>query len=72
MSRGTPITSEEERRKRSAAAVRKYESTRWRVNLILPADTKDRIEALNTGKSNTAFLKDVILTELDRLEKVLK
>lgn len=50
-------------------AVRKYESNNYRLNIVFPKGTKERIEKLDLGKSNSAFIRDVILSELDRLEK---
>lgn len=53
-------------------AVRKYESNNYRLNIVFPKGTKERIEKLDLGKSNSAFIRDVILSELDRLEKKIK
>jgi hypothetical protein len=50
-------------------AVRKYENNNYRLNIVFPKGTKERIEKLNLGKSNSAFIRDVVLSELDRLEK---
>ena len=50
-------------------AVRKYESNNYRLNIVFPKGTKERIEKLDLGKSNSAFIRDVVLSELDRLEK---
>lgn len=50
-------------------AVRKYESNNYRLNIVFPKGTKERIEKLDLSKSNSAFIRDVILSELDRLEK---
>ena len=50
-------------------AVRKYESNNYRLNIVFPRGTKERIEKLDLGKSNSAFIRDVVLSELDRLEK---
>lgn len=60
-------TTEAQRR-----AVREYENRNYRLNLTFPAGTKERIEALKLNKSNSAFIRDTILAELDRLEKTLK
>lgn len=60
-------TTEAQRR-----AVRNYENNNYRLNLTFPKGTKERIEALNLDKSNSAFIRDTILNELDRLEKILK
>lgn len=53
-------------------AVRKYEKNNWRLNIVFPYGTKERIEALKLNKSNTAFVRDTILSKLDELEKILK
>lgn len=53
-------------------AVRKYENNNYRLNLTFPAGTKERIEALQLNKTNSAFIRDTILTKLDELEKILK
>lgn len=50
-------------------AVRKYENSNYRLNIVFPKGTKERIEKLSLGKSNSAFIRDVVLSELDRLEK---
>lgn len=50
-------------------AVRKYESNNYRLNIVFPKGTRERIEKLDLGKSNSAFIRDVVLSELDRLEK---
>lgn len=50
-------------------AVRKYENNNYRLNIVFPKGTKERIEGLGLGKSNSAFIRDVVLSELNRLEK---
>lgn len=50
-------------------AIRKYENSNYRLNIVFPKGTKERIEKLGLGKSNSAFIRDVVLSELDRLEK---
>jgi hypothetical protein len=50
-------------------AVRKYENNNYRLNIVFPKGTKERIEKLGLGKSNSAFIRDVVLSELDKLEK---
>lgn len=50
-------------------AVRKYENNNYRLNIVFPKGTKERIEKLDLGKSNSAFIRDVVLSEVDRLEK---
>ena len=34
--------------------------------------TKERIEALGLDKSNSAFIRDTVISKLDELEKILK
>ena len=53
-------------------AVRTFEKNNYRLNIVFPKDTKERIEKLNLNKSNSAFIRDTVLAELDRLEKILK
>lgn len=60
-------TSEAQRR-----AVREYEKKNYRLNIVFPTGTKERIEALNLNKTNSAFIRDTILSKLDELEKILK
>lgn len=50
-------------------AVRKYENNNYRLNIVFPKGTKERIEKLGLDKSNSAFIRDIVLSELDRLEK---
>ena len=67
--------AENETRKTTEAqrkAVRNYEQNNYRLNLTFPKGTKERIEALNLNKSNSAFIRDTILAKLDELEKILK
>ena len=45
------------------------ENNNYRLNIVFPKGTKERIEKLDLGKSNSAFIRDVVLSELDRLEK---
>lgn len=49
-------------------AVRKYEQNNYRLNLTFPKGTDKRIEALNLGKSNSAFIRETVLNKLDELE----
>ena len=60
-------TTEAQRR-----AVRTYEKNNYRLNLTFPRGTKERIEALNLDKTNSAFIRDTVLSKLDELEKILK
>lgn len=62
-----PKTSEAQRK-----AVREYEKRNYRLNIVFPDGTKERIEALGLEKTNSAFIRDTVLTKLDELEKILK
>lgn len=53
-------------------AVREYERNNYRLNIVFPKGTKERIEALRLNKTNSAFIRDTILNKLDELEKILK
>lgn len=53
-------------------AVREYEKRNYRLNIVFPDGTKERIEALNLNKTNSAFIRDTVLSKLDELEKILK
>lgn len=50
-------------------AVRTYEQNNYRLNIVFPKGTKERIEALNLNKTNSAFIRDTIINKLDELEK---
>lgn len=60
-------TSEAQRK-----AVREYEKNNYRLNIVFPKGTKERIEALNLSKTNSAFIRDTVISKLDELEKILK
>ena len=53
-------------------AVRNYEKNNYRLNIVFPKGTKERTEKLGLDKSNSAFIRDTILSKLDELEKILK
>lgn len=53
-------------------AVRKYENNNYRLNIVFPAGTKERIENLKIEKTASAFIRDTVLAKLDELEKILK
>ena len=53
-------------------AVREYEKRNYRLNIVFPDGSKERIEALNLNKTNSAFIRDTVLSKLDELEKILK
>ena len=52
------------------ARVKATMAKRDRINIILPEGTNARIDALGFNRSD--FAKTLILTELDRLEKMKK
>ena len=58
----------EQRRK----AVRNYENNNYRVNIVFPKGTKERIESLGLNKTASAFVRDTVLSKIDELEKILK
>ena len=60
-----PITPEENRRR-----VKETMKDRDRINIILQKGTNQRIDDL--GFKRSEFAKSLILTELDRLEKIRK
>lgn len=64
----TQLKTSEAQRK----AVRDYERNNYRLNIVFPKGTKERIESLGLNKTNSAFIRDTILTKLDELEKILK
>ena len=49
-------------------AINKYNSKFDRIAVNLPIGTKERIKEL-TGKSCNAYISDLVLTELERLER---
>ncbi len=53
-------------------AVREYEKNNYRLNIVFPKGTKERIEALGLEKTNSAFIRDTVISKLDELEKILK
>ena len=53
-------------------AVREYEKNNYRLNIVFPKGTKERIESLGLNKTNSAFIRDTVLSKLDELEKILK
>ncbi|CDD64184.1 unknown [Firmicutes bacterium CAG:882] len=56
-------TSEAQRK-----AIRKYEKENYRLNIVFPKGTKERIEALNLKITNSAFIRDTIIEKLNELE----
>ena len=53
-------------------AIRNYEKNNYRLNIVFPKGTKERIEALGLDKTNSAFIRDTVIAKLDELEKILK
>lgn len=58
----------EQRRK----AVREYEKRNYRLNIVFPDGTKERIESLGLNKTASAFVRDTVLAKIDELEKILR
>lgn len=52
-------------------AVQDFYDRNYRIPVVFPKDTKERIEALAGGKSNSAFIRDIVLAKLDELERIL-
>lgn len=61
-----------EQREARRKAVRRYEEKNYRLNIVFPAGTKERIEALGLNKTASAFVREAVLNKLDELEKILK
>ncbi len=53
-------------------AVREYEKRNYRLNIVFPDGTKERIENLKLNKTASAFVRDTVLSKLDELERILK
>ncbi len=53
-------------------AVREYERRNYRLNIVFPDGTKERIEHLGLNKTASAFIRDTVLSKLDELERILK
>ena len=52
-------------------AVREYEKKNDRINVIFPAGTRDRMQAVGV-KNPSTFIKEVVAAELERMEKYRK
>lgn len=50
-------------------AVRAYEQRNYRLNIVFPSGTKERIESLGLNTTASAFIRDTVLSKLDELEK---
>lgn len=60
----------EEKAKKNREAVKKCMQNKDRINVILPKGTLDRINAY--GLKTNAFAKELILAELDRMDRMKK
>ena len=60
----------EKQKEQRKKAVEKYQKSVDRVNCMLPSGTKERIK--KTGMSCNAFIKECVISELDRIEKYSK
>ena len=63
----TELKTSEAQRK----AVREYEKKNDRINVIFPAGTRKRMEAVGV-KNQSTFIKEVVAAELERMEKYRK
>jgi len=61
----------EEQKAARQKAVRNYEKNNYRLNIVFPKGTKERIEKLGLDKTNSAFIRDTVLAKLDELEKMM-
>lgn len=52
-------------------AVREYEKRNDRINVIFPEGTRERMKQLGIDKPST-FIKEIVSSELDRMEKYMK
>ena len=52
-------------------AVREYEKKNDRINVIFPAGTRDRMQAVGV-KNPSTFINEVVAAELERMEKYRK
>lgn len=52
-------------------AVREYEKKNDRINVIFPAGTRDRMQAVGI-KNPSTFIKAVVAAELEKMEKYRK
>ena len=69
------ILEEKDKRRTTEAqrkAVRKYEKNNYRLNIVFPKGTKERIEALGMNKTASSFVRDTVLAKIDELEKIFK
>ena len=59
----------EEQKKQQKKRVREYEKNNYRLNIVFPHGTKERIENLDLDITNSAFIRETVLARLDELEK---
>lgn len=52
-------------------AVQDFYDRNYRIPVVFPKDTKERLERFANGKSNQAFIKEIVLAKLDELERIL-
>lgn len=64
------ISKEEQKAIKNREAVKKCMSNKDRLNVILPAGTIKRIKDL--GYTGNSFAKELILAELDKMERMKK
>lgn len=62
----------EKQREQRRKAVREYEKRNYRLNIVFPNGTKERIESLGLNKTTSAFVRDTVLAKIAELEKILK
>ena len=53
-------------------AVRNYEKNNYRLNIVFPKGTKEKIESLGMNKTASSFVRDTVLAKIDELEKIFK
>lgn len=62
--------AENEKALKNRQAVKKCMESRDRINIILPQGTVDRINAY--GLKTSAFARELILAELDKMDRMKK
>lgn len=53
-------------------AISDSEKNMYSLNIAFPNGTKERMSALNLKKTNSEFVRDIVLQKLEELEKLLK
>ena len=56
----------QEQRKARQKAVREYEKRNYRLNIVFPGGTKERIESLGLNKTVSAFVRDTVLAKYNK------